>query len=200
VIPEVAPTVSNRDSIRKLSQHDELIIVGLLLQLDDPSLCMSEICQKISMFARLEVSPATICRVIHRNGFTRKKLQQIALQRSVEYRGQFFAEAQFYDIKQFVWVDETGSDDRNRRRKFGYSLRGEPPDCHRLLFRGRRVSAIAAMSTDGVVAYDLVHGNVNGERFIQFLQGKLVPVSQYIWHPRKFGTPIPYILGYYAPP
>ena len=33
---EVAPTVSNRDSTRKLSQHDELIIIGLLL--DDPSL------------------------------------------------------------------------------------------------------------------------------------------------------------------
>lgn len=29
--------------------------------------------------------------------------------------------------------------------------------------------------TDGVVTYDLVHGSVNGEKFIQFLQGKLVP-------------------------
>jgi hypothetical protein len=38
----------------------------------------------------------------------------------------------------------------------------------------RRVSAIAT-STDGVVAYDLVYGSVNGEKFIQFLQGKLVP-------------------------
>jgi len=27
-----------------------------------------------------------------------------------------------------------------------------------------------------------------------------LPVSQYIWHPRKFGTPVPYILGYFAPP
>ena len=69
---EVAPTVSNRDSTRKLSQHDELIIVGLLL--DDPSLYMSEVCQKISMLAGIDVSPATICRVIHRNGFTRKKI------------------------------------------------------------------------------------------------------------------------------
>lgn len=54
-------------------------------------------------------------------------------------------------FKQFVWVDETGSDDRNRRMKFGYSLRGEPPVCHHLLHCGRRISAIAAMSTDGVV-------------------------------------------------
>jgi len=26
------------------------------------------------------------------------------------------------------------------------------------------------------------------------------PVSQYIWHPRKFGTPVPYILGYFELP
>ena len=168
---EVAPTVCNRDSTRMLSPHDELIIVGLLL--DDPSMYLSEVCQKISTLAGLEVSPATICRVIHRNGFTRKKLQQTALQRSVEYRGQFFAEVQFYDVKQFVWMDETGSDDRNRR--FGYSLRGEAPVCHHLLHRGRRISAIAVMSTDGLITYDLVHESVNGERFMQFLQGKLVP-------------------------
>ena len=170
---EVTPTVCNRDSTRMLSEHDELIIVGLLL--DDPSMYLSEVCQKISMFTGLEVSPATICQVIHRNGFTRKKLQQIALQRSVEYRGHFFAEVQFYDVKQFVWVDEMGSDDRNRRRKFGYSLRGQPPVCHRILHCGRRISVIAAISTNGLVTYDLVHGSVNGERFLQFLQGKLIP-------------------------
>ena len=68
---EVAPTASNQDSTKKLSLHDELIIVSLLL--DDTSLYTSEVCQKISLLAGLEVSPATICRVIHRNGFTPKK-------------------------------------------------------------------------------------------------------------------------------
>ena len=31
------------------------------------------------------------------------------------------------------------------------------------------------MSTSGVVAYDLVQGSVNGEKFLEFIQGKLVP-------------------------
>ena len=105
--------------------------------------------QKIAMLSGIEVSPATICRVIHRNGMTRKKLHQVALQRSEEYRGQFFAEV---NVHQFVWVDETGSDRKNRMRNYGYSLKGEPPVCHRLLYRGRRISAIAAMSTSGVMA------------------------------------------------
>ena len=57
-----------------------------------------------------------------------------------------------------MWVDETGSDRRDHMRRFGYSLRGESPVVHRLLHRGRRISAIAAMSMNGLVAYDLVHG------------------------------------------
>ena len=102
-----------------------------------------------------------ICRVIHRNGLSRKKLHHMALQLSGEHRGRFLAEALFYNASQFVWVDETGSDCRNRMRTFGYSLRGEPPVCHRLLHRGRRISAIAAMSTSSVVAYNLLQGSVN---------------------------------------
>ena len=85
----------------------------------------------------------------------------------MEHRGSFFAEVQFYDVYQFVWVDETGSDMRDHMRRFGYSLRGESPVVHRLLHHGRRISAIAAMSMNGLVAYDLVHGSVNGDKFIQ---------------------------------
>ena len=66
-------------------------------------------------------------------------------------------------------MNEMGSDDRNRRRKFGYSLRGQSPVCHCILHHGRRISVIAVMSTNGLVTYDLVHGSVNGERYLQFL-------------------------------
>lgn len=171
---EVAPAkVSSRESTRALSEHDELTVVGLLLE--DPSMYLSDVCQKIMMLTGIEVSPATICRIIHRNGFTRKKLHHVALQRSVECRGKFFAEVLFYDVHQFVWVDETGSDRKNCMRKFGHALSGESPICHRILHRGRRISAIAAMSTNGLVAYDLVQGSVNGEMFLEFIQGKLVP-------------------------
>lgn len=119
---DVSATASNRVSTRVLSEHEELIIVGLLF--DNPAIYLSEVCQKIVTLAGIEVSPATVCRVIHRNGFTRKKIQLVALQRSVEHRGRFFAEIQFYQVNQFVWLDETGSDRRDQMRKFGYSSKG----------------------------------------------------------------------------
>ena len=102
-------------------------------------------------------------------------MQHHAKQRSLEQRGRFLAEIQFYNVQQFVWLDETGSDRRDHMRKFGYSLVGEPPIYHHLLHQGKRISAIAAMSTAGLVTYELVDGSVDGHKFLEFVQRKLIP-------------------------
>ena len=165
-------SLSTRDSIRSLNDQQELIIVGLLLE--NPALYLSEVCQMITQATGIHISPPTACRIIHRHGLTRKKIRQVALQRSVEQRGKFMAEIQFLDVNQLVWLDETGSDNRDRIRKFGYSLKGEPPIYNRILHRGERISAICAMSTDDLLTYTLTKGTVNGEKFLEFIQGTLI--------------------------
>ena len=55
------------------------------------------------------------------------------MQQSVNARGRFLAEVHCYSVGQFVWVDEADSDRRDQMRKFGYSLKGEPPVYHRIL-------------------------------------------------------------------
>lgn len=70
-----------------------------------------------------------------------------------------------------VWLDETGSDNRDTRKKFGYAVRGHTPRCHRLLVRGRRVSAIVAISTDGLVAAEYHYGTINADIFYDYAQG-----------------------------
>ena len=121
----------------------------------------------------MEVSGSTVCRVLKRNGFTRKKVQHVAKQRSIEYRAQFVARAMFYDRDTFVWLDETGSDRRKSMRKFGYSLRGFLPVCHRLLVRGKRISAIAAICSEGILGVELT--TVDGDKFVDFIRGTLIP-------------------------
>jgi hypothetical protein len=39
-----------------------------------------------------------------------EKIQQVALQRSSQYRGDFMAKIQFFNVEQLVWLDETGCD------------------------------------------------------------------------------------------
>ena len=56
-----------------------------------------------------------------------------------------------------VFVDETGCAAKDQvRRKFGYSLRGEQTICYRQLVCGKRVSAIAAISLDGLLGVELL--------------------------------------------
>ena len=85
------------------------------------------------------------------------------------------AEVAFYRQEQFVWIDESGCDKRDNIRKFGYSIRGERPVYHRFLHRGKRVSIIAALCTEGMVAIELISGAVNAEKFFDFVRGTLIP-------------------------
>ena len=58
-------------------------------------------------------------------------------------------------------------------RRFGYSVRGKP---HlRNSWYRIRVSAIAAMSTNGIIDCHTVSSSVNGDELIYFLQHVLAP-------------------------
>ena len=73
-----------------------------------------------------------------------------------------------FPTEMFVWIDESGSDSKDQIRRYGYALRGERAVCRKLLVRGRRVSAIAALSSHGLIALELTDGSVNGDVFFLF--------------------------------
>ena len=45
------------------------------------------------------------------------------------------------------------------------SLKGEHPVYHRSLHRRERISAIAALASDGLVAVEFTKGTIDGEKF-----------------------------------
>jgi len=49
---------------------------------------------------------------------------------------------------------------------------------HRLLVRGKRISAIAAICSEGLVDYELHSGTINGHTFADFVRGNLIPNMQ----------------------
>ena len=68
----------------------------------------------------------------------------------------------------FVFVDESGADRRNILRKYGFSIQGKPATYQTLFGRGTRVSAIACMSSAGLLDVKTHTGSVDGECFIAF--------------------------------
>ena len=102
---------------RCLDGHHELFVVALVMEC--PSYYLAEICQAVEEVTGVHVSEATICRVLRRNGLTRKKIRQVAAQRSMEYRALYMASVLSFARALFVYVDVTGSDARSYIRKFG---------------------------------------------------------------------------------
>ena len=158
---------------RELDSHHEIYIVGMIL--DSPTLQLSEIASKVEEMSGTVVSTSMLCRLLASYGMTRKKVQHVALQRCLDLRASLVANVFTFSKEMFVWVDETGSNMKDMLRKYGYALRGERAVCPRLLVRGQRISAISAMSTEGIVANELTNDSVNGEKFFDFVRGSLIP-------------------------
>lgn len=117
-----------RRDYKSLDHSDEPFILGVIL--DTPSTYLQELCQVVHEVFGKDVSPATICRVVRRNCYTRKKLQYVAKQRSVEYRGFYMSQIQLFYQDQFVFVDEIGCKSKDHMHRFGYALRGKSPTQH----------------------------------------------------------------------
>lgn len=160
-------------SEHKLDNYHSLYIIGLIAAY--PALKLSEITKYVEEISGSVVSTSTICRLLANHGFTRKKIQHIALQRRVDFRGSFIANVSLFKKEMFVFVDETGSNLKSMLRQYGYALCGERAVSKKLVVRGQRINSIAAICTEGVLAVDIRTSSVNGENFYDFVRGDLLP-------------------------
>ena len=158
--------------MRRLDERNELFVVGLVL--DNPTLYL-EVCQKVHEVYGVSVSASSICRLLRAYGITRKKVRRVALQRSDSLRGAFMAQSFLFNVDQFVWIDETGSDARDQSRKYGYALQGQAPVVHRFLSRGTRTNAITAICSSGLVSLELTTSTINQEVFFDYVRRSLIP-------------------------
>ena len=111
----VDPTsTKTRQYLHRLDAHTELYLIGAIL--DNSSVYLYELCSMIRNTLDVSVSPPTVCRVLQRHGITRKKIRHVALQRCYALRGAFMAQVFMYNRHMFVWVDETGCDNRTHIR------------------------------------------------------------------------------------
>ena len=148
-------------------QHDELLLLQLINE--NPSNYLREIRQKLLEATGVNAPESTVCRSLQRMGFTRKRMQHVALQRSNVLIGEYQADISLFDSNSLVFVDETGSDQRDALRYYGYSLRGYPAHSAKILFKGTRYSAIGVMSTTELLDSFIVEGTVDGDVFYTFV-------------------------------
>ena len=132
-------------------------------------------CHEIYEVFGLEVTPSTICRLLLSYGITRKQVGHVALQRCDLLRGAYMAQSLMFSTDQFVRINDTGSDAGDQWRKYGYALCGQAPIIHSFYSRGRRMNAIAAFSSSGLVCVELTRKNVDREVLFDFARSCLIP-------------------------
>ena len=86
---ELTYTEALRPQSRKLDENHERLLLAVLMV--TPTLYLHEMCKHILDTTGVVVSEATICRLLRRHGFTRKKIRHVALQCSTALRALFMA-------------------------------------------------------------------------------------------------------------
>lgn len=160
-------------AFRKLNEPAQFFILYLVL--DRPGIYLREIQSELLLQLGLDVTVSAICKFLDRAGLTRQRIRIYAIQRDETLRAQFASDVSLYSRDMIIFLDETGTDRRDTFRKKGYSLRGRPARAQKLLVRGEHISAICLMSTEGMLACDVVSGSVDGDRFLEFVENSLLP-------------------------
>ena len=155
-----------------LNDYEEFLLVQMVQE--KPSVYLHEVQARICAATGTEVSVSTICKTLKRFGFSRRRIGFVAAQRSDNLRARYMAEIPLYDPSMFIFVDEMGSDKRNSLRRYGYALRGLTPRTYSFLSRGRRISAIAAITTTEFLDCYICEG-VDADTFYHFVQACLLP-------------------------
>lgn len=84
---------SSMDPLYALDAFEEMSLIQSLL--NKPEMYLKELRQELIEISGTDVSVSTICKTLKRLGFSRKKLRQVALQRSEEQRLKFKEEMDY---------------------------------------------------------------------------------------------------------
>lgn len=158
---------------KKLHEVDEMAILTTIV--NNPATYLHELKSILLQSSNIDISTSSICKFLCKCGFSHKKLALKALQRCEEHRQKYTNEMTIYMPEMLIFVDETSTDKRSCLRKYGYFLIGQRATSEKTLVRGKRFSAISAMSIAGILDVSITTQSVNGDAFYDFVERILLP-------------------------
>src|SRR5271168_98605 len=141
-----------------------------------PTIYQDELATFIFDCFDIEISQSTISRALKRINITRKKLQVEAAQRNQAERLNYQLNMSSVKASQYVFVDESGSDERTGDRTHGYAKRGVPARIARWLRSRTRISVLPAYTVEGYIDFITFEGTCNAEIFESFILGNVLPL------------------------
>lgn len=140
-----------------------------------PTIYQDELATFIYDCFDIRVSQSIISEALKRINITRKKLQVEAAQRNQVIRLDYQRKMSLVKASQYVFVDESGSDERTGDRAHGYSKRGVPARIARWLRRRTRISVLPAYTVKGYIDFITFEGTCDADIFEGFILGNVLP-------------------------
>ena len=162
---------------RLLRDGDERLLLRIVNQ--SPWLYIDEFQKLLYRATGVKYSYNGIRRVFKRHGLTSTKLERMARSRCHIEVMHFNSVIQTYDPECLIFLDESHVDDRDCRRRRGWSGKGIKCYIREAFSRGNPVSVLAAFNTKGFVvdACSVVRAKgVNTDIFLDWVRDSLVPI------------------------
>ena len=136
-----------------------------------------ELWEKCQVYA----TTPTLHRTLRSLQLTRKKKSFAASEWNEELRACYINHigAEAPDANMLLFIDEAAKDRRTSCRPSGRSFRGQRCRGQWYFVRGVCYSILPAMTLDGIIAYDIIEGPVDGARFLHFLQEHVVRLMHF---------------------
>ena len=133
------------------------------------------------------VSVATLSCTLRRLDFSRKSVSRRALERNDILRSAYMNRIAdtVTNPDMFMFVDEAARNRRTSGRSKGWAFAGSRCIQHRFFVRGQRFSILPVLTIDGIITHDIIPGSINAERFFQFLQELVLPLTNPYPGPRS---------------
>jgi hypothetical protein len=122
----------------------------------------------------LEVSIACIRRLLDREQWSWKKMQNQALERNAALQNTWRGIQKTWSADQLVFLDESGANERTGDRKYGWSPIGSICAQSRPVKRSERWSILPALTINGYLDYVIHHGAITGDLFMEFVEERVL--------------------------
>ncbi|XP_028408665.1 uncharacterized protein LOC114531222 [Dendronephthya gigantea] len=120
-------------------------------------------------------SLSSIRRCLQKMGWSRRKLNIYAVQRSDMKRAEYRRRIAQFQPHQFIFIDESSKDDRTFQRRYGRGLKGRRISVRGNFTRGKRYSVLCAISNLGVKAAHSILGSYDMEQFEFAMEHFVIP-------------------------
>jgi len=156
-----------------LLSNDTVFIDSLLVA--NPSFYLDEIQQKLLDIRGVEISIPTLSRALKKMNLSRKTLTKAAAERNeavcAVWEGMM---AEYTDLDVFIALDKSAVDSKTMQCTHGWSLVGIQCVRRMSFLCGVRYSILPALTTEGIIALEIVEGSITKERFLSFLENQIV--------------------------